>query len=315
MRVFIKYSPTMKIVDLKHQASWQSTETGPFESLVRDNIPFGGPPGTYSSFNMYFGGIGLNNDWEVAACGIAPGDVLTLSLEQSMALELHDHRGHVCDPRDLQLRSGGSRSCHPDNLLDVNERGSTREYCSTRCDPFEDWIIFESPNTIDPRRIMLRNSDGCPAIKSMCVSWSDNGKEWKELIQINDIAEEARWRQWFTVNDDEANDAKNRMQFVKIHKIDNGMNQTHCNVMREFGVFGMVTRWNVLATGLCREMGVQTITAIPDDVVQIILRYLPDCEAETQLKLKRARKLDANELESEQMIARHNRDMKMYYGI
>ena len=283
MMVSFKYDSMMKIMDLKYKIWWKSVKNRKCEAMIFES--FNGQ--TYSSFDIFFGEIQLDNDWEIAACGIAPGDVLILPLEHRMTLELDDHRGHASD--DMEA-SQPFASCHPDNLLDG--KAYTR-YASTRCESFEDWLIFKSPNTFVPRRIMMRNGNGCAAITSMCVSWSDDGKEWKDMIQINGIEDgsDFRDRQWFALNADEANAAKNRMRFVKLHKITNRIrDESHCNVLKEFGVFGMGTRWDVLAAGHSREMGAQMVATIPDDVVQVILIYLHDCDAEVQAKLQRASK-------------------------
>ncbi len=75
------------------------------------------------------------------------------------------------------------------------------------------------------------------AIKSMTVSWSNDGEQWDELLQISNIKIHHE-RQWFQVDSDKAKKAKN-MKYIKLNKFTCYGVDSDWNEFSEFGVFGV----------------------------------------------------------------------------
>merc|ERR1712129_259571 len=89
------------------------------------------------------------------------------------------------------------------------------------------------------------------AIEALCVSWSEDGNEWNELAQLDNI----------------------HGGHKKRHEIKNyGGDYYRCT---EFGIFGRTVQWDLVLNMYCIEMEKQMGGAtIAEGIVQIIWRYL-----------------------------------------
>ena len=133
-------------------------------------------------------------------------------------LVVEKHRGHY-------------GSFHPNKLLD-GKKGTF--YLSKRGSPSSDWIIFKQreQQRFVSTKIMIRNGPYEYAIKSIAIQCSEDGVEYQELIQIDDIKQGKEEKQWFDLNPQQSR----FMKFIKLNILGNyGFDY---NGFYEFGVFG-----------------------------------------------------------------------------
>ena len=145
--------------------------------------------------------------------------------EERMDLAVEKHRGH-------SMKHGDKH--HPNKLLD----GMTNTYYlskgySVSCD----WIIFKQKEQMrfTPTRIMIRNGFDRDAVKSVAISWSEDGVKYQDLIQIDDIKMDWKEKQWFELNPDQSCPLK----FVKLNILENYGNWWN-NRLYEIEVFGFL---------------------------------------------------------------------------
>lgn len=148
-----------------------------------------------------------------------------MSEQSKMELEYEECRGYGV-------------GCCPDVLLD--EKKDTYYESEYRLPIHEDWIEFENKNSaFVPKYVMIRNSAGPSAIKSIVVSYSVGVHECpNKLVEIKDIKQGDEERQWFAVKEQTAKASYNRNHCIRIDILENYGYQQY-NRFKEFSIYGV----------------------------------------------------------------------------
>ena len=154
------------------------------------------------------------------------------SLEQKdpteMNLEVHKHRGHTFNN-------------HPSNLL---VKDDNKQYLSNFRNPSSDWIIFKVKEQASfmksfcPTKLnfkMSMNHTHSASIKSIIVSWSEEGVIFRKWTDVKIPKSETRYEHKF--DEEQSRTVIGRLRYIKLDIVENhGSNLA--NGFKEFAVCG-----------------------------------------------------------------------------
>merc|ERR1712150_299854 len=90
--------------------------------------------------------------------------------------------------------------------------------------------------------VMIRNYEkyNHAAIKSIVISTSseDVDDQYIKWMEIKDIKQGDKERQWYAVKEETGKEAKHKINFIRIDILENYGNE-RWNAFREFGIFGV----------------------------------------------------------------------------